>query len=180
LFDSPEAYYLARVDSITPGGQQPLSEVKDDIRRRLVKEKRIEKLRPIAELIAKAARASTLEAAAAQRGLVVAKSPAFARVDAVQGLGQFEPAVGASFSVPVGQVGGPFKAVDGMVVLRVDSRIDASRPAFEAGKTTQRQQLLQSLRQQRVDEFLTNLRESVTVVDKRTTVMSALRRQSVI
>ena len=67
--------------------------------------------------------------------------------------------------MPVGQVGGPFKAVDGMVVLRVDSRTDASRPAFEADKTTQRQQLLQSMRQQRVDEFLTNLRESVTVVD---------------
>jgi peptidyl-prolyl cis-trans isomerase D len=80
--------------------------------------------------------------------------------------------------VPVGQVAGPFKAVDGMVVLRVDSRTDASRPAFEADKTTQRQQLVQSLRQQRVDEFLTNLRESVTVVDKRPTVMSALRRQS--
>ncbi len=178
LFDSPEAYYLARVDSITQGGQQALAEVKDDIRRRLAKDKRIEKLRPIAEQIAVAARTSTLEAVAAQRSLQVEKSPAFSRVDAVQGLGQFEPAVGASFTVPVGQVSGPFKAVDGMVVLRVDSRTDASRPAFEADKATQRQQLVQSLRQQRVDEFLTNLRESVKVVDKRATVMSALRRQS--
>ena len=178
LFDSPEAYYLARVDSITQGGQQSLAEVKDDIRRRLAKDKRIEKLRPIAEQIAVAARTSTLEAVAAQRSLQVEKSPAFSRVDAVQGLGQFEPAVGASFTVPVGQVSGPFKAVDGMVVLRVDSRTDASRPAFEADKATQRQQLIQSLRQQRVDEFLTNLRESVKVVDKRATVMSALRRQS--
>ena len=99
-------------------------------------------------------------------------------LDAVPGMGQFEPAIGASFTVPVGQVGGPFKAVDGMVVLRVDSRTEASRPAFEADKGAQRQQLVQSLRQQRVDEFLTNLRESVTVVDKRPTVMSALRRQS--
>ena len=155
-----------------------MAEVKDDIRRRLAKDKRIEKLRPIAEQIAVAARTSTLEAVAAQRSLQVEKSPAFSRVDAVQGLGQFEPAVGASFTVPVGQVSGPFKAVDGMVVLRVDSRTDASRPAFEADKATQRQQLIQSLRQQRVDEFLTNLRESVKVVDKRATVMSALRRQS--
>ena len=106
--------------------------MKDDIRRRLAKDKRIEKLRPIAEQIAVAARTSTLEAAAAQRSLQVEKSPAYSRVDAVQGLGQFEPAVGASFTVPVGQVSGPFKAVDGMVVLRVDSRTDASRPAFEA------------------------------------------------
>ncbi|MDQ8158170.1 MAG: peptidyl-prolyl cis-trans isomerase [Gemmatimonadota bacterium] len=178
LFDSPDAYYLARVDSITAGGQQPLAEVKDDIRRRLSKEQRIEKLRPIAAQLATAARASTLEAAAAQKGLSVEKSAPFARVDAVQGIGQFEPAIGASFTVPVGQIGGPFKAVDGMVVLRVDSRTEAARPAFEAEKATQRQQLLQSIRQQRVDEFLVNLRESVKVADKRTTVLSALRRQA--
>jgi peptidyl-prolyl cis-trans isomerase D len=109
---------------------------------------------------------------------LVEKSPVFSRVDAVPGMGQFEPAIGAAFTVPVGQVGGPFKAVDGVVVLRVDSRTDASRPAFEADKPTQRQQQLQSLRQQRVDEFLTNLRESVKIVDKRPSVLSALRRQS--
>ena len=180
LFDSNEAYYLARVDSLTVGGQQSLADVKDDVRRRLAKEKRIEKLRPIAEQLAAAARSSTLEAAAAQRRFQVEKSAPFARVDAVPRMGQFEPAIGASFTVPVGQIGGPFKAVDGMVVLRVDSRTDASRPAFEADKAAQRQQLVQSLRQQRVDEFLTNLRESVKVVDKRPSVMAALRRQSAI
>lgn len=178
LFDSNEAYYLARVDSLTLGGQQSIADVKDDVRRRLAKGKRLEKLRPIAEQLASAARSSTLEAAAAQRRFQVEKSAPFARVDAVPRMGQFEPAIGATFTVPVGQIGGPFKAVDGMVVLRVDSRTDASRPAFEADKAAQRQQLVQSLRQQRVDEFLTNLRESMKVVDKRPGVMAALRRQS--
>lgn len=178
LFDSPEAYYLARVDSIKEGGEQALSEVKDDIRRVLAKDKRIEKLRPIATLMATTARASTLEAAALQKSMTVQRSAPFARVDLVPGIGQFEPAIGAAFTVPVGQIGGPFKSVDGMVVLRVDSRTDANRTAFEADKGTQRQQLVQSLRQQRVDEFLSNLRESVKVVDKRPTVLTSLRRQS--
>jgi hypothetical protein len=34
------------------------------------------------------------------------------------------------------------------------------------------------MRQQKVDEFLTNLRESVKVEDRRSEVLSALRRQS--
>lgn len=178
LFDSPEAYYLARVDSIKAGGEQALGEVKADIRRVLAKDKRIEKLRPIATQIATAARTSTLEAAATQKNMTVQQSAPFARVDLVPGIGQFEPAIGAAFTVPVGQIGGPFKSVDGMVILRVDSRTDANRTAFEAEKETQRQQLVQSLRQQRVDEFLSNLRGSVTVVDKRPTVLTTLRRQS--
>jgi peptidyl-prolyl cis-trans isomerase D len=178
LFDSPDAYYLARLDSLTKGGQAPLSEVKDDIRRRLARDKRVEKLRPIGEQLAQAARASSLEAVAAERKLTVEKSAPFTRVEAVPGLGQFSPAIGAAFAAAVGQVAGPFNAVDAMVVMRVDGRTESNRQTFEAEKSVQRQQFLQGLRQQKVDEFLSNLRESVKVDDRRAEVLSALRRQS--
>lgn len=178
LFDSPDAYYLARLDSLTKGGAQPLSEVKEDIRRRLAREKRLEKLRPMGEQLVAAAKQSGLEAAAAQAGLQVEKTPAFARGGLVPGLGQYTPAIGAAFAVPAGQVGGPFKATDALVVLRVDARVDADRTAFEAEKTIQRTQYTQSLRQQKVDEYLNNLRESVKVDDRRVEVLSQLRRQS--
>lgn len=178
LFDSPEAYYLARVDSIIAGGPQTLAEVKADIRRRLARDKRIEKLRPVGEQLAAAARTGGIEAAAAQRNLTVEKSAPFTRVEAVPGLGQFSPAIGAAFVVPTGQVGGPFKGQDAMIVLRVDARIEANRQSFEAEKTIQRAQYTQSLRQQKVEEFLTNLRESVKVDDRRTEVLGQLRRQS--
>ncbi len=178
LFDSPEAYYLARIDSVVPGGQQTLAEVKEDIRRRLARDKRLEKLRPMGEQLAAAAKSGGLEAAATQRNLTVEKSVPFTRVEAVPGLGQFSPAIGAAFAVPAGQVGGPFKGLDAMIVLRVDSRVESNRQTFEAEKSIQRAQYTQSLRQQKVEEFLTNLRESVKVDDRRTEVLSQLRRQS--
>lgn len=178
LFDAPDAYYLARLDSIAKGGPQTLAEVKEDIRRRLARDKRVEMLRPVGEQLAQAAKSSSLEAAAAQRNLPVETSTPFSRVDAIPGLGQFTPAIGAAFAAPVGQVAGPFKAVDAMVVMRVDTRTEANRQAFEAEKSIQRQQFLQSARQQKVDEFLTGLRERVKVDDRRTQVLSQLRRQS--
>lgn len=178
LFDSPEAYYLARVDSLHAGGPQPLSDVATEIRGRLARQKRIEKLRPMALQLLQDARSSSLEAAALQRKLPVEKTADFSRVTAVPGLGQFNEALGAAFTIPVGQVGGPVPAVDGMVVMRVEKRTDANRVAFEAQKTEQRQQLLQSLRQQKVEEYLTSLRESVKVDDHRTKVMNAMRRQT--
>jgi peptidyl-prolyl cis-trans isomerase D len=178
LFDSPDAYYLARIDSLTPGGQQPLSEVTADIRRRLARDKRLDKLRPVGEQLVAAAKAGTLEAAAAGKGLTVEKSVPFSRVEAIPGLGQFTQAIGGAFAVAVGQVGGPFKGQDAMVVVRVDARTDAQKSAFELEKSIQRNQMMQGLRQQRVEEFLTNLRETVKVEDKRSTVMAQLRRQS--
>jgi peptidyl-prolyl cis-trans isomerase D len=178
LFDSPEAYYVARLDSLTAGGQQPLAEVKTEIRRRLSRDKRLEKLRPIGEQIVASAKSSTLEAAAAAKNLTVERSTGFSRVQPVPGLGQYTPAIGAAFAAPIGQVSGPFTGQDALIVLRVEGRTDAQRPAFESEKTTQRAQMMQGLRQQRVEEFLTNLRQSVKVDDNRAKVLSQLRRQS--
>ena len=178
LFDSPEAYFLARLDSLQPGGQQALSEVREEIRRRLARDKRVEKLRPSALQLIEAAKGSTLEVAAAAKQLSVEKSAAFTRVDQVAGLGQFNQAVGAAFTVPVGQVGGPAVALDGLAVIRVDRRVEADKAAFETQKIEQRAQLIQSLRQQRVEEYMTSLRGSVKVEDHRTKVNAQLRKQN--
>ncbi len=178
LFDAPEAYYLARLDSLTPSGTQSLAEVKNEIRGRLARDKRIEKLRPAAEQLIAAAKSSSLEAAAASRQLTVEKSKMFTRVDAVPGIGQFNQGIGASFTAPVGQIAGPVTGADGMLVIRVDARTQADKVAFEAQKLEQKAQLTNSLRQQRVEEFLTGLRQSVKVDDQRTKVLSQLRRQS--
>lgn len=178
LFDSPDAYYLARLDSVQAGGPQPMSEVKAEIVARLSREKRVEKLRPAAEQLLVAAKSSSLEDAAKARNLTVEKSSQFARIDLVQGLGQFNQAVGAAFTIPVGQLGGPVPSNDGMVVMRVDSRHDADKSAFEAQKEQQKNQLTSSLRQQRVEEFLKGLRESVKVADNRMKVQAQLRKQS--
>lgn len=178
LIDAPDAYYLVRLDSLTQGGQQPLSEVKEDIRRRLAAEKRVEKLVPMAQAISTAAASSSLEVAAADAKLTVEKSQPFSRVELVQGLGQFTQAIGAAFSVPVGKISPPVAANDAMVVLRVDSRTEASKVAFEAQKGQQRGSLTQQLKQQRVEEYMAALRENNKVEDHRVKVMAQMRRQA--
>ena len=178
LFDSPDAYYLARLDSLFPGGLQPLAEVRSEIVRRLSREKRVEKLRPMAQELIAAARGGSLEAAAAAKSLTVEKSTPFTRLDPVPQLGQFSQAIGASFTVPIGQISGGFKTADGMAVIRVESRTEANKTAFETQKAQQKAQLEQSLRQLRVQRYLQNLRESEKIQDNRVKVQSALRRQS--
>ena len=178
LFDAPDAYYLARVDSLQAGGQQSLDQVRDEITRRLRRDKLVEKLIPLAQNLATAARSSTLESAAAAQRVTVEKSQPFTRIDLVPGLGQFSEAIGASFTVPVGQISAPVRTADGVAILRVDSRSEASRAAFDAQKEEQRASLVQSLRQQRVQEFMASLRESAKIDDNRAKVMATLRRQS--
>lgn len=179
LFDAPEAYYLARLDSLTPGGPQPLAEVRDEIRRRLAREKKVELLVPRARQLAEAARRTSLDQAAQAQGLTVARpSQMITRASLVPGLGQFTQAVGAAFTLPVGRVSDPIPGRDAVVVLRVDQRVEADKGAWQAQKQVQRQQVIAQLRQQRVRTFLEGLRESAKIVDRREDLRDAVRRQS--
>jgi peptidyl-prolyl cis-trans isomerase D len=178
LFDAPDAYYLARLDSLVPHGTQSLAEVRDQIRTRLVREKKAQLLLPRAQQLAKAAAGSSLEAAARGAGMTVDTTPAFTRGMLVSGLGQFNEAVGAAFGLPQGVVSQPVVTEQGVYVLRVDRRVQADKGAWTAQKQLQRQQVTAALREQRVRDYVTGLRETAKIVDKRKDVQAAVRRQS--
>ena len=176
LFDAEDGYYLARLDSLTPGGTLSLDQAKNDVRTFLVGQKKIEKLLPQAGNFAKVAAASSLESAGKLMGLEVVKTKPFTRVTGVPELARFPEAVGAAFALPLNAVSQPIRAMAGVVVERVDSRVPASRTAFDAQKEVLRQQELQQLRQQRVRDFLSNLRAVAKIDDKRKQIEASTRR----
>ena len=176
LFSAEDGYYLARLDSLTPGGTLSLDQAKNDIRTYLLSQKKIDALIPQAQNFARVAAASTLESAAKLMTMDVVKTKPFTRVTGVPELADFPEAVGAAFTLPLNAVSEPIRAMHGVVVERVDNRIPASRAAFEAQKEVLRQQELQQLRQQRVREFLSNLRAIAKIDDKRKQIEASARR----
>jgi peptidyl-prolyl cis-trans isomerase D len=178
LFDAEDGYYLARLDSLVPGGTLSLDQAKQDIRTYLMKQKKLDALMPQAANIAKLAAASSLEQAAKVTGLEVVKTKPFTRVTGVPELTNLPEAVGAAFSLPLHVVSAPIKATGGVVVERVDNRVPASRTAFEAQKDGLRQQALGQLRQERVREFLSNLKAVAKIDDRRKSVEASARRSA--
>jgi peptidyl-prolyl cis-trans isomerase D len=176
LFDADDGYYLARLDSLTPGGTLSLDQAKQNIRTYLLRQKKVEALMPQATNFAKLAAASSLESAAKLTGLDTVKTKPFTRVTGVPELAQMPEAVGAAFALPLHVVSAPIKSTGGVVIERVDNRVPASRAAFDAQKAGLRQQVVQQLRQQRVRDFLTNLRAVAKIDDRRKQVEASARR----
>ena len=176
LFDDENGYYLARLDTLVPGGEPKFEVVRDEVRAAVLREKKLQRLLPEARALAAAAAASSLEQAARARGLAVEQSRTFNRITPVPGVGQLNQAIGAAFSLPVGAVSAPIETPTGLYVIRVDRRVNADRTAFEAQKQTQRTQLTESLRQQRVRTFLENLRKDADIEDNRAEINAAARR----
>ena len=178
LFDDETGYYMARLDSISQGGDPEFNNVKSSVRDQVARERALDRLAPAARKLADAAAASGLEAAAAQQRLEVQHSPMFTRGTFVPGLGQFNEAIGTAFGLPVQAVSAPVRTSDALYVLRVDKRVQADSAAWLKQKEQQRQARLQQLQQQRVQMFLQDLRASAKIDDRRKQLNAATRSTS--
>jgi peptidyl-prolyl cis-trans isomerase D len=168
LIEAPSAYFLARLDTLRAGGKPTFEALRDEIRRTLMREKQVDALVPRAQRIATAVAAgSTLEQAAQANGLTVQRSGLFTRTSGAPGLGRANEAVGAAFGLPVGAVSAPIKTRTGVYVIRVERRTRSDRAAWEAQKDQQRNTVLEQTREQRVQQFMGNLRREAKVVDDR-------------
>jgi len=176
LFDAEDGYYLARLDSLTPGGTQSLDQAKQDIRTYLMTQKKTDALIPQARNFAKVAAASSLESASKLMNMQIVSTKPFTRVTGVQELAQAPEAVGAAFSLPVNTVSEPIRGTGAVVVERVDKRFPANRAEFDKQKAGLRQQAMSQLRQQRVQQFLGNLRAVAKIDDRRRQVEASSRQ----
>ena len=178
LYDSEDGYFVARLDTLDEGGIPSFEKAKDDIRRQLISRRKAESLVPKAQALAKAAAGSTLEAAAAAAGLTVTKSEFFTRPQFVAGLGRFNAAVGAAFTLPVGAVSAPLVTDQGVFVLRVERRVDADKATWEKQKEAQRREAISSIQQLRVRTFLSEIRKGAKVKDHRKEINALARSQT--
>jgi len=178
LYDSDAGYVLARLDTLVAGGEPSLASARDEVLRRLRTQKKLDRLEAQAKSFSTAAAASTMEAAAQQQNLTVTSSEPFTRGGFVPGMGRLNEAIGAAFSLPIGAVSNPIRTADGVVVMRVDRRVDTDRTKWEAQKETQRKSLMQGLRQQRIQAFLLQLRNAAKIEDNRKQLAQAARVQT--
>ena len=153
-----------------------MEQAKPEIVKILAIQKKLDKLMPRAQQFAAQARTTSLEEAAKAAGLQVTQSPAFTRVGGAAGIGRLNQAIGAAFALPIGAVSAPIRVYDGIFVERVDQRIVKDRAEWEKTKAAQRMQATQQLRQQRVRDFLENLRESAKISDRRKELEAANRQ----
>jgi parvulin-like peptidyl-prolyl isomerase len=105
---------------------------------------------------------------------VVSPKP-FTRVSGAQELAQSPEAVGAAFTLPPNTASKPITGMSEVIVERVDNRIPANRAEFEKQKEALRSQALQTFRQQKVRDFLTNLKSVAKIDDRRKQVEASTR-----
>ena len=178
LFDAEDGYYVARLDSLSEGGKT-FDAVKPAVRGRVAEDRAIERSIPAAQGLAKAAKSSSLEAAAAAAKMTVQQDrhgdPRRRRK------GDRQPARGGWRCVRAAAQRSELAHSASRTACsctRTDARKPSDKATFEAQKTELRARRLQQMRDQWIQMYLDDLKKSATIKDQRKELNAQLRRQS--
>ena len=172
VFEGRNAYYVFRLDSLQPGGVSPLDQIRDVVELAVRREKKLElAARRAAQLANDVRAAQTLDDVATRTGLRVQRLGPFTRLSPPPLL-QREPLVlGAAFSLPAGTRSGVVPGELGHYFIEVLSRKRADSVTWVAQKDAQRAEALLTARQARVAQYISGLRATADIVDRRRELM---------
>jgi peptidyl-prolyl cis-trans isomerase D len=174
LFETPQSFYVARLEGFTPAGRMSLEDAAPQIRRQLITEKKRALARQIGGEIVREVRSGekALEQAARERGLSVESAGPFTRMAFNPVFGQASPAVGAAFGTAIGEVSDVVDGGVGLYIVRPTAHTQADREAFEAQKDQMRAVATYQAQQEIVNRWVNEVRERARIDDRRAETLS--------
>jgi peptidyl-prolyl cis-trans isomerase D len=168
MIEAKPAYYVFRLDSLVPEGVPPLAAVRDRVLTAVRLDKQKALARRYADSIAAQLRGTrNLLTAAAARGLPVQRFGPFTRLQPPGYLAQEPLLVGAAFGLRVGERSDVIAGESGYFLVESLRRKLADSSAWLRQRDTQRTQLLNAVRQARVQQYVDALRARAKIVDRR-------------
>jgi len=168
IVEAKPAYYVFRLDSLVPEGVPPLGDVREQVLRlvKLEKQKEIAKRR--ADSVATALRGvPNLPAIGTARGLPVERFGPFTRLKPPSYLASEPLVVGTAFGLRVGERSGVVVGLRGDFIVESLGRKMADSSAWVKQKDAQRTQILNAVRQARIQQYVDGLRARAKIVDRR-------------
>ncbi|MDH3734093.1 MAG: peptidyl-prolyl cis-trans isomerase, partial [Gemmatimonadota bacterium] len=168
FFENPNGFHVFELLGRQDSRIAALDDVAPNIRRILSDEKKKEAAAELAARVTDAvAGGASLEDAAGRLGWLVEETDSFRRGDFVPGLGQGTEAIGVAFGGSPGSISSVVDAGDGVAIVQVVERDEATREAFEEVKASLLGQLAFERTQAYVQKWLLALRADATVEDHR-------------
>jgi peptidyl-prolyl cis-trans isomerase D len=172
VFENQQAFYALELVNSEAAGVLPLAEATPAIESQLRFEKKLEKGKEEGRQIAGRIHAGEAMAnVAAELGLEVRPAGPFSRNDFVPGIGRQNAAIGTTFALQPGQVSDAVATPANVFIILLTQRTPADSLAWADQKDQQRQGMLATLQQQRLQEWIEALRAAAKIVDRRAEVL---------
>jgi len=160
---------VAQVTDTREPGVKPLDDVKDIIKSRLVRKKKVDQLASLARSVAENCRnAGTLDAASqGDPTLTVTTQLGLKNDGNLQGFGGEYAVTHAAFSKKLNDIGEPVRGERGWYVMYVTNRTEADKSKFTAERSAVMSNMASMTRNSAYFQWMTRLRENADIKDLR-------------
>lgn len=150
-------------------GVQPLENVKNTVRSIVLRQKKMEKLRPQIDEFHKNLQPTTnlFETAKTITEVMYQKTGPFKPVDAVPQIGRDMAFIGVAMTLQPGELSKPFEGQRGYYILKLSTKSFFDSTKFSSERTTLRNQLLQEKKNQVLSQWFTAQRDRASIEDHR-------------
>jgi peptidyl-prolyl cis-trans isomerase D len=177
VIETDWAYYVFRLDSLMSERVPPLEQISDQVRRLALQEKQMAGTREVAVRVRELLDGGAdLQRVADSLDLRVQRVGPFTRVTPPPALRDSPEAIGAIFGLGVGQTAGPFESDLALYFVETLRKTFADRTTFEEQKTALLTDLIQQVRNARVQLVIAAMRDEANIVDQREELERARRR----
>ncbi len=165
VIESPDAFYVFRLDSLHEAGIPPLEKIRDGVTAAVIEAKKDTlALAEAQALVRRVLGGETLAAASEAMGLQHREFPAFTRIQPPLPNPKL---IGTAFGLPVGALSQPIVTSEGIYVIRILAHAPADSAAFREQLDQFQARELRTARDDRVRYFLSSLRDAAKVKDER-------------
>lgn len=163
-----ENLIVAQVSAARAEGIKPLEDMKEDIRTRLIRQKKLDKVKAKAEeMRRKIAAAGSLEAAQAMDSSISVQTATVQNNGQVTGLGQEPAFTNAAFTLQQNTVSEPVRGERGYFIMEVTGRAEADMAKFEEKRTELYQSQMARLQNSAFYKWLNTMKERADIEDNR-------------
>ncbi len=165
-------YGVFMISEVNVVGVKALDEVKQFIQPRVLREKKMERLKLLAQEIRSALQPSDslgqgVRVSSRQAELHVQRTGPFSISGFVPGLGRDLGFIGSASALSVGEISKPVEGSRGYFILKLLSKSPVDSTAYQAQKTTMQVQLTQEKRNRFLAEWLDLLKKNADIEDNR-------------
>ncbi|NNM34073.1 MAG: hypothetical protein HKO53_13450 [Gemmatimonadetes bacterium] len=173
VFENSTAFYGLELLSVDPAGYLTLEEADAAIRQTLGVEKKIAvAVDEATEFLEQVRQGRSLDDVAREYAVEVREAGPLSRVDFWPGLGRQNAAVGTVFALDVGEISEVVTANQNAFILERTGDQPADSTLWAEQLDVQRAQAVNGIEQQRLAQWITALRETARIVDRREEVLN--------
>lgn len=169
VFPIPEGYAVFMISEIKKGGIRPLSEIKESLRPRVLREKKMKILKEkVSEIRNQVSETDQLQKITEKYpNLNIQNTGQFTPNSGIPGVGRDLKLIGALESLRLNQVSKPLEGTRGYYLVKILEKSNIDTTDYTNSKNVLRQQLIQIKKNQLISEWLESLKKKADIEDNR-------------